>query len=180
MEFIFEKYGKDFLYNDVKAPNNMSLMFSDIWKCKSNDRMKNLITNNMFKWNIGDGPYVNFWKDIWYGDCSLSTSFWRLYTLTIRKDIGVAEMVSSWKEQPHFLWRRDPRGWEIESCSSLEQMMIRDISLSSKKDSISWLVSNGTWSTKVLYNAIDHTGVRTGPWQLIWKVKVPNRIKMFL
>lgn len=69
--------------------------FKDIWHCRSNDRVKNFIGNNMFKWSVGNGQLVNFWKDLWYGNCTLRISFRILYNLAIRKDINVADMVSS-------------------------------------------------------------------------------------
>lgn len=34
MQFLLNKYGRDFIYNVERQPKNMSIMFKDIWKCR--------------------------------------------------------------------------------------------------------------------------------------------------
>jgi hypothetical protein len=35
---------------------------------------------------------INFWKDIWFGHCSLATLIWDLYYIVIEKNITIAEV----------------------------------------------------------------------------------------
>lgn len=55
MHFIKNKYGKDFIYNGADPPNNMSLMFKDIWSCSKLSALSPHLSINMFKWKVGDG-----------------------------------------------------------------------------------------------------------------------------
>nr|GFA01264.1 RNA-directed DNA polymerase, eukaryota [Tanacetum cinerariifolium] len=44
---------------------------------------------------IGNGLHTRFWKDLWIGDCILSSLFPRLFTLDTMKDISVAGKLQS-------------------------------------------------------------------------------------
>ncbi|GLT35731.1 hypothetical protein SLA2020_101580 [Shorea laevis] len=68
-----------------------------------------------FKWHIGDGDLVRFWKDKWVDDQSLSHLFPRLFILACLKDGSVKDMgywdgdVWQWKME----WRRACMGKEV-------------------------------------------------------------------
>jgi hypothetical protein len=34
-----------------------------------------------YKWNVGDGKKVRFWKDQWFGSCSLVNQYWEIYSI---------------------------------------------------------------------------------------------------
>lgn len=87
----------------------MSPMMRDIWKCSTENDSKKLVAYNMFKWKVGDGTLVKFWKDRWIGDCPLSSSFQRLFDLSVDKDIRLLDMVRKWKYYSGHFWRRDLR-----------------------------------------------------------------------
>lgn len=104
MKFLSSKYGEDFIYKKNLDTKKMSLMFRDIWKCKSDSHVQNLINNWMFKWKIGDGRKVKFWKDIWNGSNPLSTSFKRLFHLFADKNISVSDMKTIWSGYNSAQW----------------------------------------------------------------------------
>lgn len=60
MQFLLNKYGRDFLYNEERQHKNMSLMFKDIWKCREEVLTKNWISNKMFRWKMGEGSKIKF------------------------------------------------------------------------------------------------------------------------
>lgn len=70
----------------------MSLMFKEIWKCNKEEGVRQWLSNKSFLWKVGDGSKVKFWKDLWRGIDALATSFSRLYSLSLNKNISVAEM----------------------------------------------------------------------------------------
>jgi hypothetical protein len=34
-----------------------------------------------YSWKVGNGRKVRFWKDQWFGRCSLAIQFWGLYSI---------------------------------------------------------------------------------------------------
>lgn len=70
------------------------------------------IFNEGFKWCLGSGNKINFWKSIWLGNSPLFSSFPRLYKLSSIKDCYIRELYTikdgsvSW----NFKWRRRPQG----------------------------------------------------------------------
>lgn len=77
---------------------NLSPMMRNIWRCQSENKTKALVASNMFRWCIGNGKSVYFWRDIWKRDTPLCVSFQRLFNLVIDKDVLVLDMVKIWKE----------------------------------------------------------------------------------
>lgn len=51
MEFIVNKYGEHFIYNEEVPPVNMSTMFPQVYKW---------ISLNMSRWQVGEGQYIKF------------------------------------------------------------------------------------------------------------------------
>lgn len=66
-------------------------MFKDIWKCRKHPIVQGQLTNNMFKWKLGDSKSTFLWKDCWEGS-TLKEIYPRLFNLAANKDISVAEM----------------------------------------------------------------------------------------
>lgn len=48
----------------------------------------------MFKWKVGTRSKIKFWKDIWRGKEDLKSTFSRLFSLAIDKDISIMDMIS--------------------------------------------------------------------------------------
>lgn len=71
-------------------------MFKDIWNCSESTVRGPLISSKMFKWKVGDGKKINFWKDYWNDSDVLRNSFQRLFSLAINKDISLPDMKNQW------------------------------------------------------------------------------------
>jgi hypothetical protein len=44
---------------------------------------------------LGDGSFTSFWLDLWLDDCTLAERFPALFSHSLRKNISVAEAISS-------------------------------------------------------------------------------------
>lgn len=154
-------------------------MFRDIWQCREDSRMSTWISNMMFKWKIGDGMSIKFWKDMWFNNIEVKSSFSRLYSLAVDKDISVAEMKKRWHEDHDLIWRRTLRGWEIDSKQELG-ILINQIKLEHKADSMVWMGNTGVFNSIDLYHLLDQNNTVPGIWYHFWKLKLPSRIKLFV
>lgn len=170
---MISKYGKDFLKQSEESPKNMSLMFKDIWSCRKHPQVQYWLSDNKFKWTIGEGKGVSFWCDWWWGRDTLRKLFPRLYSLALEKEISVADFIVLWQDKERLIWSRQLRGWEIDSEKELE-VIVLNTKLSRSKDKLCWLVNNGKLNSKDLYDRMDTTISRAGDWNILWKLKIPN------
>lgn len=85
LKFVKNKYGADFIYGDLNK-HPLSLIFRDIWNRRNDPKAK--LSNESFKWKVGDGSSVRFWKDWWYGNVTLRVKFPRLFGLAYAKNIS--------------------------------------------------------------------------------------------
>lgn len=88
-------------------------------------------------------------------------------------------MVNLWNNSLVRLWTRELRGWEKDSALLLGQI-IQDVHLSTVCDKLLWQGNKAQWKTKDAYDLIESGSLIQGPWELIWKIKIPNRVKIFL
>lgn len=142
LQFIFNKYGNDFIYQPEDKPKNMSLMFKDIWQCRENSSASPWISHKMFKWKVGQGTKIKFWKDVWCSNAEIKVIFSRLYSIARYKDISVADMKKRWQDEHEQLWRRNLRGWEIDSAKE-QGSLVENINLNHNADNMEWLGNNG-------------------------------------
>lgn len=87
-------------------------------------------------------------------------------------------MINSYQQHEE-RWTRQLKGWELKSCDRLYQV-ISGIRLSDLEDEIIWLGYNASWNSKDAYNLIEGDKVSNKFWQVIWKLKLPTRIKLFM
>lgn len=59
-------------------------------------------------------------------------------------------------------------------------VIISNIRLSNAKDKVKWRHNNDTFRVKDLYQLLEPNNIRERPWQQIWRIKVPTRVKLFL
>lgn len=45
-----------------------------------------------YKWAVGNGRSVRFWKDIWFGNAPLATQFWDLYCILNERNKTVIDV----------------------------------------------------------------------------------------
>ncbi|GKV13733.1 hypothetical protein SLEP1_g24717 [Rubroshorea leprosula] len=67
-------------------------------------KLKNMLVKG-FRWKVGDGSRVGFWRDVWVGNKSLRDLFPRLFQLAEYKESKVKENGS---------WERDSWNWELK------------------------------------------------------------------
>lgn len=103
MQFILHKYGSEFLYNDVSSTNNMSPMFQNILKCREIEGLKQWVNTKKFRWKIGNGSSINFWKDCWHNDSPLRNVFPRLFNLALDKDMKLCIMKDLWSNSSQWI-----------------------------------------------------------------------------
>ncbi|GKV34368.1 hypothetical protein SLEP1_g42745 [Rubroshorea leprosula] len=103
---VLEKYyggGQEVNITDVEKLR-VSKIWGDILRIggKSN-RLKTMLVKG-FKWEVGDGSRVGFWRQIWAGNNALRDSFPRLFQLATNKEGMVQE---------YGFWEGDSWKWEI-------------------------------------------------------------------
>lgn len=137
-----------------------------------------IIFKRGLKFNCGSGTSILFWKDHWIGDQPLELSFPSLYEIASNKEATVLSQYSnnSWSLAFAHLMSRS-------RSSSLRDLM--DLLLKHQwrmgQDSISWKLSqSGEFTVKSLY-----ANLKTGPNKdacsnIIWKTKVPLKVKVHL
>ncbi|GKV48490.1 hypothetical protein SLEP1_g55300 [Rubroshorea leprosula] len=119
---VKEKYyggGQEGNITDVEKIR-VSKIWGDILSIggKSNT-LKNMLVKG-FKWEVGDGSRVGFWRQIWVGNNSLRDSFPRLFQLASNKECMVQEYGcwegDSWKSVgDNWKWRYEAEGRLVPS-----------------------------------------------------------------
>lgn len=107
--------------------------------------------------------------------------FRKLYRISNLKEWTLESFVSIWRSSPVQglnLWSRTPREWELEEISKLGQIIAK-ISFSSVEDTLVWKMTNGNYSVKQVILKLTPS-VERCKWSFIWKLRVPNKIKLFL
>ncbi|XP_020412737.1 uncharacterized protein LOC109947231 [Prunus persica] len=133
------------------------------------------ILNNGLKWRVGDGTRVKFWTDTWIGDIPLiDTKF------PLSDQLDKSETVSNYFSRT---------GWNINKLLQvlLPEAVMRIVSIhvdieGNLPDTCIWgPTSNGVFSVKTAYElSARFNDVPGSPWNFIWNLKIPPRVKMFI
>jgi hypothetical protein len=100
-----------------------------------------------------------------------------LYNIARPKHVTIAEILSD--PSPNLSWQRDLIGPKLVAWNNLLPR-ITNIELVYEQDDFHWnLHPNGKFSVKSHYQVLLHTSI-SNINKLIWKVKTPLKIKMFL
>lgn len=83
-----------------------------------------------------------------------------------------------WNQNHNQLWRRKLRGWELDSEQDLDKV-INSIKIGLQEDKLVWLGNNEQFSTRELYLKVDQFPSNNGLWLVIWKIKLPTKLKLF-
>lgn len=76
-------------------------------------------------------------------------------------------------------WRRMMKGWELQCWEALKED-IRLIRLSNSEELLSWNKDTGQFTIQKCYSMLENGINIEGPWSVIWKLKVPNKVKLFV
>lgn len=90
-----------------------------------------------FKWILGKGDMILFWKDLWIGDQVLSEKFPRLYSISNWKQCTVKMVLEEWSISSSMRWTRELRVWE-QQLEFVLDTIIREVVLSLRKDIVIW------------------------------------------
>jgi hypothetical protein len=144
---------------------------------------------NSVRKKIGNGSSTRFWSDIWVGSQPLKDVFPRLFSVSVAKDLLVAEArvwvdgLWCWKVD----WRRALFDWELELYQNLLEA-IGGVVLSEVDDRWTWAEEgDGSFSVKSCYNmvvrletpALLPTGLETSIFNLNWKSSAPSKVSAF-
>jgi hypothetical protein len=124
-----------------------------------------------FRWNVGNGKNVRFWKDHWFESCSLAIQFWDLYIIVNEQDKTVQD---AWDGVDlKFIFRRTVDIRLIQQWYEVMQIA-SNISFKDEEDAIIWnFNSKGIYSVQSLYGIINNRDVRHVHTPVMWKIVVP-------
>jgi hypothetical protein len=131
-----------------------------------------------YRWLVGDGRKVIFSEDQWMGSCSLAIQYWNLYNIVNEKGCTIRD---AWDGVDlKFTFRRT-----VDNRSMmLWQVLLMIASKISFKEELDQMVckfsSNGRYSVQTLYTMVNDRGVRQVYPPVVWKIKVPPKIHIFL
>jgi hypothetical protein len=130
------------------------------------------------KWHVGDGRRVRFWEDQWFGSCSLAIQYWDLYSIINEQGCTIRE---AWDgTNLKFTFRRTVNKGVMLLWQELLQIA-SEICFSEEPDQMIWQFSStGRYSVQTLYAVVNDRGVRQIFTPVVWKIKVPPRIHIFL
>lgn len=112
----------------------------------------------------------------------MSTQFSSLYLLARDKFSTVQQIKFKWNvalENEEILWLRRLNVQEKQEIQRLN-VLIESIKLEPGKDTLIWGQMEGKFSTASCYRSLLSEVSLSGPWQQIWKQKIPTKIKIFL
>lgn len=159
----------------------LSEIMQSIKRTSTDSHNGSFLTNN-FHWKIKDGSLVDFWKDSWHSTGILEVQFNDLFILVREKCCTLKEMKQDWsKGQSNelVLWSRSLTTQEHNEVSRLG-VIIETTSLINGEDILSWGPLVGQFKSSLCYRDLLKDRGLVGPWKLIWKLKIPSRIKLFL
>ena len=124
---------------------------------------------------------VKFWKDKWYGDDTLCTSFPSLFVISLAKEAWVEDM---WSHARGGVWAlrfsRRLNDWEVFDVERLLLRLQRRRVYSDVEDQVVWTkAKDGRFSIKSLYKALEPERREEFPASVIWNSLVPPRMSFF-
>nr|GEV33571.1 hypothetical protein [Tanacetum cinerariifolium] len=138
--------------------DNQGCNFNGIWSrivgTSNFMHSKDITPLNSFRFKVGCGTHIHFWKDIWIGDSPLLTRYNRLYRLEQDKDCLIINHIvdGHWK----WNWSRDDIG--IRNTAYLRDLLleISHVDISVDKETCTWsLADDGIFSVRCSRRLID-------------------------
>lgn len=162
--------------------NKLSESMKAIKKASEFPGLREKLSQDNFAWKLKNGKTILFWEDRWSGKSSIKDTHPKLYKLSTLKEISVSEVFECWKGNDIStscqFWSRPLRPWEMEEASKIGDL-VRTITLAKDKDEMIWAYTKKGLSLKA---ATDLLTCNSSPisWEFVWKLKVPNKVKIFL
>jgi hypothetical protein len=131
-----------------------------------------------YRWNVGDGKRIRFWKDHWFGSCSLVVQFWDVYMIVNEQGCTLVEACDG--SNLRFTFKRTVDRRVMDLWLELVQIT-ESIRFSDEPDALIWKYnSSGRYSVQSLCGIVNDRGVKQIFTPLVWKLQVPPRIHIFL
>lgn len=125
---------------------------------------------------VGNGAKTLFWEDKWLGDKSLAESFPSLYSIAVTKNVTVQFLMRSGLDM--IVFRRILYGEALEQWENL-RYLVPEHEFSECQDKVTWsLNGRNKFVVRELYLWLKDG--RLVGFRSIWKLKIPNKIKVFL
>jgi hypothetical protein len=138
---------------------------------------------HLYQWgaeyHVKKGDKVRFWHDSWRGGVPLKIQFQSIFEICNKPDALVKDF---WKEGEWDIpLRRSLFGASLAEWNEL-MTVLHEVQLDEQgQDKVVWaLEKSSEFSTKSLYNCLTHGGVKDKLNDILWKCKVPLKVKVFL
>ena len=168
-EIVRKKYIKNTCISLLKKkPTN-----SPVWNQLLS--VKDIYTSGR-KMIVGKGDQTSFWKDIWVCDTSLMDKFPQLFEICNETEINVEKAVKQG-------WQLSYRRWLNEDLQCQHRrlkVLLASFAVNNKNDKPKWSWENtGIFSVKPTYAHLSRNELGAH-YKLIWKAKLPLKIKIWL
>ena len=124
-EVLISKYGGWRSLGEEGKGRRSSLWWKDLREVWSSEGWGRSFEDS-FKWKVGDGKDVYFWKDRWLNGEALKIAFPRLFSISCSKDAKVSELGTwtngSWVWQ--LAWRRPFFEWEKPLADQFSRILL--------------------------------------------------------
>ncbi|GKV13919.1 hypothetical protein SLEP1_g24878 [Rubroshorea leprosula] len=107
--------------------------------------------SNGFTHQLGDGSKTSFWKDIWLESSPLKHEFPHLFSLTLDKELTVADLKPTNREGWNLQLHRSLFGRELDELEILEDILRSAILIEGKADRKIWKHCPSRYSAKMAY-----------------------------
>ena len=93
------------------------------------------------RFEVGEGRQLRFWHDLWCGETILREAYLDLYRIARDKDALVANHIQVCNDTTHWSlgFIREAQDWELDSISSLLNLLYSTKVKGSGGDTICWL-----------------------------------------
>lgn len=140
------------------------------------------LSGSSFKWNLKNGKECLFWIDWWFQEGILRSLFPRLFSISNVKLISMQSMchlIRDINTPFSMLWKRPLRSWEIEIWNKI-RLHASQTHFYKGRDVVTWSVTGKHYSTEEAYKLSMSPCVNSFKWNVIWHLKLPPRILIFL
>lgn len=123
---------------------------------------------------------------MWHGHTTLASMYPQLYEIAVHKNIVVRDFYIQWhsNQRRPLLWKSTNShvDWLQENVEAIDNIL-KSLSFTCKGDVLAWLPAKGPLTASKVYETLysyhfanpqDHT------WGIIWSVRAPPKIKVFL
>ena len=126
---------------------------------------------------LNSGSQIRFWEDRWIGNATLKVQYPSFYHIARRKHATVASVFSTVPLNVTF--RRSLHGPNLILWHELVTKIYR-VQLNNNKDTFWWdNTTNGLFTVQFMYRSLLNNNSVSGH-KVIWKIKVPLKLKNFL